>query len=269
MPAAAKYQICMATPLAIAYNFISPNAYDDFVPAYTAHLRAEFLRISDALPHGEIAYQWDVCPGSPDVGGLLRPRGSPGPDPRLARRHRRHGAGRYRSRLPFVLRQSAGRAHGAAQRSRGLRGDGQRHFGRGRTPAPVHPHAGAEGPRRRGVFPPARRSRSARGHGALSRAGARGRPGGQRAQARPRRASSRPSPASPPNAASGAATRTRSPTCWSSTACWPRRVRPGRGSGDRRGGGATGSAAPRRAPPGRAGRRSPWAGGRSARRRYR
>ena len=62
VPAAAKYQICMATPLAIAYNFISPNAYDDFVPAYTAHLRAEFGRISDALPHGEIAYQWDVCP---------------------------------------------------------------------------------------------------------------------------------------------------------------------------------------------------------------
>ena len=63
VPAAAKYQVCMANPLAIAYNFISPNASEDFVPAYTAHLRAEFARIADALPHGEIAYQWDVCPG--------------------------------------------------------------------------------------------------------------------------------------------------------------------------------------------------------------
>ena len=57
-----KYQVCMATPLAIAYNFISPNAYDDFLAPYTAHLRAELGRIADTLPHGEIAYQWDVCP---------------------------------------------------------------------------------------------------------------------------------------------------------------------------------------------------------------
>ena len=62
IPASVKYQICMATPLAIAYNFISPNAHDGFVPAYTAHLRAELGRIADTLPHGEIAWQWDVCP---------------------------------------------------------------------------------------------------------------------------------------------------------------------------------------------------------------
>lgn len=62
IPAGIKYQICMATPLAIAYNFMSPNAYDDFLVPYTAHLRGEFGRIADTLPHGEIAYQWDVCP---------------------------------------------------------------------------------------------------------------------------------------------------------------------------------------------------------------
>ena len=62
IPAGLKYQICMATPLAIAYNFISPNAHDGFVPAYTAHLGAELGRIADALPHDEIAWQWDVCP---------------------------------------------------------------------------------------------------------------------------------------------------------------------------------------------------------------
>ena len=61
IPASVKYQICMAPPLAIAFNFMSPNAYDDFVPAYAAHLRDEFERISEALPHDEIAYQWDVC----------------------------------------------------------------------------------------------------------------------------------------------------------------------------------------------------------------
>ncbi len=61
IPASVKYQICMAPPLAIAFNFMSPNAYDDFVPAYAAHLRDEFGRISDALPHDRIVYQWDVC----------------------------------------------------------------------------------------------------------------------------------------------------------------------------------------------------------------
>ena len=61
LPASVKYQICMAPPLAIAFNFMSPNAYDDFVPAYAAHLRDEFGRISEALPHDRIVYQWDVC----------------------------------------------------------------------------------------------------------------------------------------------------------------------------------------------------------------
>lgn len=61
IPASVKYQICMAPPLAIAFNFMSPNAYDDFVPAYAAHLRDEFGRISEALPHDRIVYQWDVC----------------------------------------------------------------------------------------------------------------------------------------------------------------------------------------------------------------
>lgn len=85
VPAAAKYQVCMAIPLTIAYNFISPNASEDFVPAYTAHLRAEVrahCRRSaarrDRLPAA-------CLPGSADVGPPIRPRrGSPEADPRLA-----------------------------------------------------------------------------------------------------------------------------------------------------------------------------------------
>lgn len=61
VPSGVKYQICMATPLAIAYNFISINAYDAFIPAYTRHLHGEFKRIIDTIPHEDIAYQWDVC----------------------------------------------------------------------------------------------------------------------------------------------------------------------------------------------------------------
>jgi hypothetical protein len=59
--AGVKYQICMATPLAIAYNFISPAAYGPFIDAYRAHLAAEVKRITDTLPSDRISYQWDVC----------------------------------------------------------------------------------------------------------------------------------------------------------------------------------------------------------------
>ena len=61
VPAGVRYQICMATPLAIAYNFISPAAYEPFIAVYTAHLAAEFDGIATRLPHERISYQWDVC----------------------------------------------------------------------------------------------------------------------------------------------------------------------------------------------------------------
>ena len=61
IPEEVRYQICMATPLAITYNFISIKAYDAFLPVYTAHLAQEFGRIAATLPHDQISYQWDVC----------------------------------------------------------------------------------------------------------------------------------------------------------------------------------------------------------------
>jgi hypothetical protein len=61
IPAGVKYQICMATPLAIAYNFMSPAVYGPFVDTYLAHLAAEVAKITAAIPHDRISYQWDVC----------------------------------------------------------------------------------------------------------------------------------------------------------------------------------------------------------------
>lgn len=61
IPAGVKYQICMATPLAIAYNFMAPSVYEPFIEIYTAHLADEFGKIAEALPHDRISYQWDVC----------------------------------------------------------------------------------------------------------------------------------------------------------------------------------------------------------------
>jgi hypothetical protein len=62
IPAHIRYQICMATPLAITYNFMSPKVYESFTEVYTRHLEAELEQITSALPHDQIAYQWDVCP---------------------------------------------------------------------------------------------------------------------------------------------------------------------------------------------------------------
>jgi len=61
IPAGVKYQICMATPIAIAYNFITPRCWDDFIEVYFRHLAEEFAKISAALPHADISYQWDCC----------------------------------------------------------------------------------------------------------------------------------------------------------------------------------------------------------------
>src|SRR5690606_7903802 len=44
IPPGVRYQICMATPLAIAYNFMVPSVYAPFIETYTAHLAAELNR---------------------------------------------------------------------------------------------------------------------------------------------------------------------------------------------------------------------------------
>ena len=61
IPAGVKYQICMATPLAITYMFVAPNTRADFLEVYGNHLAAEVARIMAELPNDRISYQWDVC----------------------------------------------------------------------------------------------------------------------------------------------------------------------------------------------------------------
>lgn len=61
IPEGVKYQICMATPLAITYMFIAPGARTRFLEVYEDHLADEFRRIAATLPHDRISYQWDVC----------------------------------------------------------------------------------------------------------------------------------------------------------------------------------------------------------------
>ena len=61
VPANVKFQICAATPLAIAYMYVSPRDQRDFTAAYSAHLIDEIAKIAAALPNEDLAFQWDVC----------------------------------------------------------------------------------------------------------------------------------------------------------------------------------------------------------------
>ena len=61
VPAHVKFQICAATPLAIAYMYVTPRDRADFTRAYTRHLIGEIAAIAAALPQTDLAMQWDVC----------------------------------------------------------------------------------------------------------------------------------------------------------------------------------------------------------------
>lgn len=61
IPTDVKFQVCIPTPLAPAYNFIAPGTQDQFIPIYTQHIIDEIEKISSTLPNNRISLQWDVC----------------------------------------------------------------------------------------------------------------------------------------------------------------------------------------------------------------
>ena len=61
IPSDVKFQVCIPTPLAPAYNFIAPKTQNEFIPAYTKHIISEITKISSKLPNNRISLQWDVC----------------------------------------------------------------------------------------------------------------------------------------------------------------------------------------------------------------
>jgi hypothetical protein len=56
-----RFQACAATPLAIAYMYVTPADRADFTRAYTCHLADEIAAMAAALPLDRLAVQWDVC----------------------------------------------------------------------------------------------------------------------------------------------------------------------------------------------------------------
>ncbi len=61
IPARCRFQVSLPTPLAPVYAFVTPEDQAVVEPAYEAAMFAELDKISAAIPHNELAIQWDVA----------------------------------------------------------------------------------------------------------------------------------------------------------------------------------------------------------------
>src|SRR5580658_8737883 len=61
IPAGTRFQVCLPTPMASGYMYVSPSALAAYLPVYERSLLAALRRIVDAIPHRDLSIQWDVC----------------------------------------------------------------------------------------------------------------------------------------------------------------------------------------------------------------
>lgn len=61
IPAATRFQVQYPTPLASINSWVVDEDQDRLEPSYTRALFADLRRLLDAVPHDEIAVQWDVA----------------------------------------------------------------------------------------------------------------------------------------------------------------------------------------------------------------
>lgn len=61
VPDGVRFQVSLPTPMASGYMYVSPNAIDDYLPAYERSLLSALDEILAAVPHDELSIQWDIC----------------------------------------------------------------------------------------------------------------------------------------------------------------------------------------------------------------
>lgn len=61
IPAGVRFQVCLPTPMASGYMYVSPSSLAAYLPAYERALLAALREIADAVPHRDLSIQWDVC----------------------------------------------------------------------------------------------------------------------------------------------------------------------------------------------------------------
>jgi hypothetical protein len=61
IPAGTRFQVCLPTPMASGYMYVSPSARESYLPAYERALTHALQDILTSIPAGDLAIQWDVC----------------------------------------------------------------------------------------------------------------------------------------------------------------------------------------------------------------
>jgi hypothetical protein len=61
IPEGVRFQVSLPTPLAVINSFCIPEDAQKILPAYEQAMLTEVGRICEAIPHEDLAIQWDVC----------------------------------------------------------------------------------------------------------------------------------------------------------------------------------------------------------------
>jgi hypothetical protein len=61
LPPKVRFQVSLPTPFAVVAPFVAAAARDAVLPAYEAAMLHEVTALCAALPHADLALQWDVC----------------------------------------------------------------------------------------------------------------------------------------------------------------------------------------------------------------
>jgi hypothetical protein len=61
IPAGVRFQVCLPTPMASAYMYVSPRARATYIATYERALRRALADILASIPPAQLAIQWDVC----------------------------------------------------------------------------------------------------------------------------------------------------------------------------------------------------------------
>jgi hypothetical protein len=61
LPPGVRFQVSLPTPVAVISTFCVPEDVPKILPEYEAAMLREVGRICSAIPHADLAIQWDVC----------------------------------------------------------------------------------------------------------------------------------------------------------------------------------------------------------------
>ena len=61
IPPHLSFQVALPTPMSSAFMYVSPAAYEDYLPCYERSLLAALANILEAIPAEKLSLQWDIC----------------------------------------------------------------------------------------------------------------------------------------------------------------------------------------------------------------